>query len=71
MLCYKIDVKKKYIGRVISYNDMVFMLANVVITIFIGTMANFTTTTTITICLGIAFYFCLLLYKDKSINRLK
>lgn len=47
--------EKRYIGRVISYNDMFFMLTNVLTTLFIGTMANFTTTTIITICLGVAF----------------
>lgn len=47
----------KYIGRVISYNDMFFMLANVATTIFIGTMAHITTTQIITICLGIGFLF--------------
>ena len=40
----------KYIGRVISYNDMVFMMANVLTTFFIGSMAHITTTTIITIC---------------------
>ncbi|WP_418181017.1 MFS transporter [Aliarcobacter lanthieri] len=45
----------KYIGRVISYNDMFFMLANVSTTLFIGVMAHITTTTVITICLGVAF----------------
>jgi len=45
----------KYIGRVISYNDMFFMLANVCTTLFIGTMAHITTTTIITICLGVGF----------------
>ena len=47
--------EKKYIGRVISYNDMFFMFANVVTTLFIGFMAKYTSTTMITICLGIAF----------------
>ena len=48
---------KRYIGRVISYNDMFFMLANVLTTLFIGTMAHITTTSIITICLGVAFLF--------------
>ncbi|NLN12829.1 MAG: MFS transporter, partial [Arcobacter skirrowii] len=48
---------KKYIGRVISYNDMFFMFANVLTTLFIGSMAHITTTTVITVCLGIAFIF--------------
>ncbi|WP_198305142.1 MFS transporter [Arcobacter vandammei] len=53
---------KKYIGRVISYNDMFFMLANVLTTLFIGSMAHITTTTIITICLGVAFLLFALYY---------
>ncbi|MCG3652281.1 MFS transporter [Aliarcobacter butzleri] len=45
----------KYIGRVISYNDMFFMLSNVCTTMFIGFMAHITTTQAITVCLGVAF----------------
>lgn len=45
----------KYLGRVIAYNDMFFMMANVLTTLFIGTMAHITNTTVITICLGIGF----------------
>lgn len=45
----------KYIGRVISYNDMFFMLSNVCTTMFIGFMAHITTTQVITVCLGMAF----------------
>ncbi len=45
----------KYIGRVISYNDMFFMLSNVCTTMFIGFMAYITTTQVITVCLGVAF----------------
>jgi len=45
----------KFIGRIISYNDMFFMLVNVCTTLFIGTMAHITTTAIITICLGVGF----------------
>lgn len=45
----------RYLGRVIAYNDMFFMLANVLTTLFIGTMAHITNTTVITVCLGIGF----------------
>ncbi|MFW2236330.1 MFS transporter [Aliarcobacter butzleri] len=45
----------KYIGRVISYNDMFFMLSNICTTMFIGFMAHITTTQVITVCLGVAF----------------
>ena len=46
---------EKYIGRVISYNDMFFMLSCVVTTLFIGLMASLTSTDIITILLGIGF----------------
>ena len=46
---------EKYIGRVISYNDMFFMLACVVTTLFIGLMASLISTDKITILLGIGF----------------
>lgn len=45
----------RYLGRVIAYNDMFFMLANVLTTLFIGIMAHITNTTVITVCLGIGF----------------
>ena len=47
---------EKYIGRVISYNDMVFMLSCVLTTLFIGLMASLTSVDIITILLGIAFF---------------
>ncbi len=46
---------EKYIGRVISYNDMIFMLSCVVTTLFIGLMASLISTDIITILLGIGF----------------
>ena len=46
---------EKYIGRVISYNDMFFMLSCVVTTLFIGLMASLISTDIITILLGIGF----------------
>ncbi len=49
-------VESKYLGRVISYNDMVFMLSNVVTTLFIGFMASFTSLQNITIMIGCAFF---------------
>lgn len=47
---------EKYIGRVISYNDMFFMLACVLTTLFIGLMASLTSVDIITILLGIGFF---------------
>lgn len=46
---------EKYIGRVISYNDMFFMLSCVVTTLFIGLMTSLTSTDIITILLGVGF----------------
>ena len=47
---------EKYIGRVISYNDMFFMLSCVLTTLFIGLMASLTSVDIITTLLGIAFF---------------
>jgi MFS transporter, DHA3 family, macrolide efflux protein len=46
---------EKYIGRVISYNDMFFMLSCIVTTLFIGLMASLTSIDIITILLGLGF----------------
>ena len=54
---------EKYIGRVISYNDMFFMLACVVTTLFIGLMASLTSTDIITILLGVGFLAFAFYYK--------
>jgi len=49
-------IEPKYMGRVISYNDMIFMLTNIVTTLFIGFMANFISLEFITIIIGFAFF---------------
>ena len=49
-------VEKKYLGRVISYNDMIFMLSNVLTTLFIGIMASYISLQTITISIGMMFF---------------
>ena len=46
---------EKYIGRVISYNDMFFMLSCVLTTLFIGLIASLTSVDIITILLGVGF----------------
>jgi len=46
---------EKYLGRVISYNDMFFMLSCIVTTLFIGLMASLTSLNIITVLLGLAF----------------
>lgn len=56
-------VEQRYLGRVISYNDMIFMLSNVITTFFIGLMASLITLDIITILLGIAFFLVALYYK--------
>lgn len=56
-------VEHKYLGRVISYNDMIFMLSNVLTTFFIGIMAEVIPLSFITIILGIAFFVVAFYYK--------
>lgn len=53
----------KYLGRVISYNDMIFMLTNVLTTLFIGVMAELVSLKIITVLLGLAFFIVSLYYK--------
>ena len=47
--------EEKYLGRVISYNDMFFMISCIVTTLFIGLMASLTSLAIITILLGLGF----------------
>ncbi len=61
-------VEQKYLGRVISYNDMIFMVSNVLTTLFIGAMANIISLELITIIIGAAFFIVAIYYnslKDK------
>lgn len=46
---------EKYLGRVISYNDMFFMMSCVLTTLFIGLMASLTSLAIITGILGLGF----------------
>ncbi len=57
------QVESKYLGRVISYNDMIFMLSNVITTFFIGLMASLTSLDIITIIIGCAFFAVAIYYK--------
>lgn len=57
------NVEQKYMGRVISYNDMIFMLSNVLTTFFIGLMASLTSLDIITYIIGAAFFIVALYYK--------
>ncbi|WP_072681665.1 MFS transporter [Arcobacter sp. LA11] len=56
-------VEQKYLGRVISYNDMIFMLSNVITTFFIGIMADLISLELITIIIGCAFFAVAIYYK--------
>ena len=44
----------EYLGRVISYNDMFFMISCIITTMFIGLMASLTSLAIITVVLGLA-----------------
>lgn len=57
------NCNEKYLGRVISYNEMIFMLSSVGTTLFIGLMASLTTLGIITIILGIGFILFAIYYK--------
>jgi MFS family permease len=57
------EVERKYLGRVLAYNEMIFMLSTVLTTFFIGIMASFVTLGTITILLGLAFFGVAYYYK--------
>ena len=50
-------VEQAYLGRVLAYNEMIFMLVNISTTFFIGFMASYIELSTITMCLGVAFFF--------------
>lgn len=56
-------VEQKYLGRVISYNDMIFMLTNVITTLFIGILAEIIPLELITIIIGCAFFAVAIYYK--------
>ena len=49
------EVEAQYLGRVLAYNEMVFMVGNVTTTFFIGIMASFVSLQVISIFLGVAF----------------
>jgi len=55
-------IEEKYLGRVISYNDMIFMVSNVITTLFIGVMADIIALEWITAIIGFAFFIVALYY---------
>lgn len=46
---------ERYLGRVISYNDMIFMISCIITTLFIGLMTTLVTLDIITVLLGLGF----------------
>jgi len=59
-------VNYNYLGRVLAYNEMLFMLSNIVTTLFIGFMVNYISLFTITIILGVMFLLTAYIYKIKD-----
>ena len=57
------EVEEQYLGRVLAYNEMVFMVGNVTTTFFIGIMASFVSLQFISITLGVAFLIVAYYYK--------
>jgi MFS family permease len=57
------NCEKEYIGRVVSYNDMFFMISCAGTTFLIGILANYVSLATITIILGIGFILFATYYK--------
>jgi MFS family permease len=64
-------VDQSYLGRVLAYNEMVFMSSTVVTTLFIGIMASLVPLAIITSILGIVFIFVAFYYKRNLVWILK
>jgi len=58
------QVEGKYLGRVLAYNEMVFMITNVITTFFIGILATFLSLNIISMLLGVAFLFVAYYYNQ-------
>jgi len=61
MLQEKVD--PKFLGRVLSYNEMVFMFMNIFTTLLIGFMASFVSLNIVTFILAGAFFLTAIYYK--------
>ena len=57
------EVQSKFLGRVLSYNEMVFMFMNIFTTLFIGFMATFVSLDIITSILAAAFMLTAIYYR--------
>lgn len=55
-----------YLGRVLAYNEMFFMLSNIITTLFIGFMVNYISLFYVTMILGIIFLITAYIYKTKD-----
>ena len=56
-------IEKQYLGRVLAYNEMIFMAVNISTTFFIGFMASLVGLDIITTILAVAFLFVAYYYK--------
>ena len=57
-------IKKRYLGRILAYNEMFFMLTTVLTTLFIGIMTSYISLTSITSILGFAFIITAYYYRN-------
>jgi MFS family permease len=57
------EVEEKFIGRILSYNEMIFMSMNILTTLFIGFAASFIDLNYVTIILGVFFIITAYYYK--------
>lgn len=58
------EIETKYLGRVIAYNDMIFMMSNIIVTLFVGYSAKMGMgLDTITIVMGLGFIMTALYYR--------
>jgi DHA3 family macrolide efflux protein-like MFS transporter len=57
------EIEQKYLGRVLAYNEMIFMLSNVLTTLFIGAFATIIGLDFVTFTLGILFVVVAFWYK--------
>ena len=62
------EVSKQYLGRVLAYNEMIFMLVNIFTTFFIGLMATLIGLDIVTAILGISFFGVAYYYKRISLS---
>jgi len=63
------QVEGQYLGRVLAYNEMFFMLGTVLTTFFIGIMASFISLNIISILLGLAFIGVAYYYKKVFLQK--